>query len=113
MKNVIQFLLQCFILMFTVTSIQAQCLTGSAGGNANLTDNMDGTYEIACDQGDVNVTSSSFDTGVLPPSSVQWTSGQTGDFVFSPDCNNLGCYEFTPCVPAGVSIPLQLSLIHI
>jgi len=93
-------------MLISLNSV-AQCVTGSAGGNANLIDNMDGTYQIACDGGNVNISSSTFDNAALPPSAIQWTSGQTGDFAFTPDCNNLGCFEFTPCVPTGTTIPQQ------
>ena len=87
--------------------LSAQCVDGAAGGNPNLIDNGDGTYEIACDGGDVDITSSTYDPSVVPPSAIQWTSGQTGDFTFTPDCNNLGCFQFSPCIPAGTNIPQQ------
>ncbi len=89
------------------SNLFAQCVDGAAGGNPNLIDNGDGTYQIACDGGDVNITSSTYDPGVVPPSAIQWTSGQTGDFVFTPDCTNLGCFQFAPCIPAGTTIPQQ------
>jgi len=65
------------------------------------------TAQCACDGGNVNISSTTYDPGVVPPSAIQWTSGQTGDFVFMPDCNNLGCTSFTPCIPAGTAIPQQ------
>ncbi len=96
-----------FILFSFHSTTLAQCVDGAAGGNPNLIDNGDGTYQIACDQGNVNISSTTYDPGVVPPSAIQWTSGQTGDFVFMPDCNNLGCSSFTPCIPAGTAIPQQ------
>jgi len=94
-------------LLISVQYTFGQCVSGTAGGNPNLIDNMNGTYQIACDAGNVNISSSTFDAAALPPSAIQWTSGQTGDFTFIPDCNNLGCFEFTPCVPSGTTIPQQ------
>jgi len=98
-----------FLLIATLLSLQvyAQCVSSTAGGNPNLIDNMDGTYQIACDGGNVNISSATYDASVISPSAVQWTSGQTGNFIFTPDCNNLGCTEFTPCIPAGTVVPQQ------
>ena len=101
------FLLAILFYSFSLNSLSAQCVSATAGGNAALTDNMDGTYQIVCDAGDVNISSATFDNGVIAPSAIQWTSGQVGDFVFSPDCNSLGCSQFTPCIPAGTAIPQQ------
>ena len=68
---------------------------------------MDGTYQILCDEGAVNISSATFDNNVFPSSQTQWASGQIGDFAFTPDCNNLGCNQFTPCIPAGTNLPVQ------
>jgi len=92
------------LMLFSYTHVAAQCVTGSAGGNANLSDDGGGSYSIACDGGSVDITATS---PITAASNIQWTSGQTGDFVFTPDCTNLGCQEFTPCVPAGTDIPQQ------
>ncbi len=94
-------------ILLSANYMFGQCVDGTAGGNPNLIDNMDGTYQIACDGGNVNISSTTFDAGALPSSAIQWTSGQTGNFSFMPDCNNLGCFEFTPCVPSGTTIPQQ------
>jgi len=102
METRLLFLISFTMLLFNQS--YGQCVSGAAGGNANLIDNMDGTYEIACDGGNVNITGNS---SVTASSNITWTSGQTGNFVFTPDCNNLGCQEFTPCVPAGTAIPQQ------
>jgi len=102
--------IKLFILSISILispKIFSQCVSGTAGGNPNLINNGNNSYQIACDGGNVNISSSTFDTGALPSSVVQWTSGQTGDFTFMPDCNNLGCFEFTPCVPSGTTIPQQ------
>ncbi len=101
------FLWSLSFYFLSINFLSAQCVTGSAGGNSSLIDNMDGTYQIVCDEGDVNISSSTFDNSVIASSMVQWTSGQVGDFTFSPDCNNLGCTQFTPCIPAGTVIPQQ------
>jgi len=50
MKTV-QLCLIVSILLMSAHYSFSQCLSGTAGGNANLIDNMDGTYQIACDGG--------------------------------------------------------------
>lgn len=101
-------LLTTFLLaFFSIHQINAQCVTASAGGNAALTSNGPGSYTIACDAGPVTISSTTFDPSVIPASAIQWTSGQTGNFSFTPSCSNLGCTQFTPCVPSGTNIPQQ------
>jgi len=104
MKNILQAFSLAFLLCCCNPVAMAQCVTGSAGGNANLIDDGGGSYSIACDGGDVDISATS---PITAASNIIWTSGQTGDFTFSPDCASLGCQEFTPCVPSGTVIAAQ------
>ncbi len=88
--------------------IQAQCVSGAinVGSNANLVDDGNGNYSIACDGGGVDINASL--SGSLSNVTPTWTNGQSGNTItFLPDCNNLGCQEFTPCIPANTPIPQQ------
>ena len=89
------------------SALSGQCVTGSAGGNPNLQfDAGTGEYSLACDQGNVSITGSSNWTS---SSNIIWTGSLsgTGNQTFVPDCNNLGQFNFIPCLPAGVSVGAQ------
>jgi len=89
----------CLVLsIFYGINLTGQCVEGFVNGSP-------GSISIACDDPSGIAISSS--SPVVSAGSIQWSNGQTGDFTFTPDCNNLGCQEFTPCIPAGTTIPQQ------
>ena len=64
--------------------------------------------DILCDGSNITISAT---VGSQVPglsSSVVWSNGQTGpSFTFDPNCNNIDCFEFTPCIPSGTSVPSQ------
>ena len=112
MKRKLPFLFILLLLYYSFpswhTSIMAQCIdstTGPGTYNANT-----GQWEIACDASGSPFTISATTAPSISGAAnqIQWSNGAVGSsFNFTPDCNNLGLQSFTPCLPAGVSVPQQ------
>ncbi|MGB1205788.1 MAG: T9SS type A sorting domain-containing protein [Chitinophagales bacterium] len=112
MKRKLPFLFIALLLYYSFSSLQtqliAQCIDSTTG--PGIYNSSTGQWEIACDASGspftISATTASSISGAA--SQIQWSNGAVGSsFNFTPNCDNLGLQSFTPCLPAGVSVPTQ------
>lgn len=88
-------LLSLLLCCITPQVLHAQCLSNSTGPGDILGDAPPQTISTSTSHASLN-------------DDVLWSNGATGtSFTYTPDCGDIGPKSFTPCLPAGTTIPAQ------